>query len=86
MDAKAFDLQVVDDVLIIKGEKRLHREHSEGYYHVKECAYGLFERAIRLPGAVDSDKAQADYKSGILRIELPKSKITPRKTIKVQIS
>jgi len=86
MDAKEFDLQVVDDVLIIKGEKRIQREHSEGYYHVKECAYGRFERAIRLPGAVDSDKAQADYKNGILRIELPKSKITPRKTIKVQIS
>jgi HSP20 family protein len=86
MEAKEFDLQVVDDVLIIKGEKRIQREHSEGYYHVKECAYGRFERAIRLPGAVDSDKAQADYKNGILRIELPKSKITPRKTIKVQIT
>jgi HSP20 family protein len=85
MDAKEFDLQVIDDVLIIKGEKRIQRERSEGYYHVKECAYGCFERAIGLPAAVDSDKAQADYKSGILRIELPKSKIAPRKTIKVQI-
>lgn len=86
MDAKEFDLQVVDDMLVIRGEKRIQCEHSEGHYHVKECAYGRFERAIGLPDAVDSDKAQADYKNGILRIELPKSKIKPRKTIKVQVS
>ncbi|MDD5462394.1 MAG: Hsp20/alpha crystallin family protein [Methylococcales bacterium] len=68
MDKKEFDLQVIDDVLIIKGEKRIHRihkEHTEGYYHVKECAYGRFERAIELPDKVDSDKAQADYENGV---------------------
>ncbi len=86
LDAKALDLQVVDDVLVVSGEKRIQREHSEGHYHIKECAYGRFERAIVLPAPVDSDKAQADYKNGILRIELPKSKITPRTTIKVKVA
>jgi HSP20 family protein len=86
MDAKEFDLNVVDDVLIVRGEKRIQREHTEGHYHIKECAYGRFERAVGLPEPVDSDKAQADYKNGILRVELPKSKINRRKTIKVQVS
>ncbi len=86
MDKKEFDLQVIDDVLIVKGEKRIQREHTEGHYHVKECAYGRFERAIGLPDEVDSDKAQADYKNGILRIELPKSANKHRKTIKVEVS
>lgn len=86
LNAKEFDLQVIDDVLIIRGEKRVQRELTEGYYHVKECAYGRFERAIGLPDEVDSDKAQANYRNGILRVELPKSTTKRRKTIKVQVS
>ena len=86
MDKKEFDLQVIDDVLIVSGEKRIQKEHTEGHYHVKECAYGRFERAIGLPDEVDSDKAQADYKNGILRIELPKSINKRRKRIKIEIS
>lgn len=86
LDAKGFDLQVVDDILVVSGEKRIQREYSEGHYHIKECAYGRFERAIVLPAPVDSDKAQADYKNGILRIELPKLKINPRTTIKVKVA
>jgi len=86
MDKKEFDLQVIDDVLIVRGEKRIQREHTEGHYHVKECAYGRFERVIGLPDEVDSDKAQAGYKNGILRIELPKSANQRRKRIKVEIS
>ena len=62
------------------------KKHTEGRYHVKECAYGRFERAIGLLGEVDSDKAQADYKNGILRVELPKSANKRRKRIKVEIS
>lgn len=86
MDKNEFDLQVIDDVLVIRGEKRIQREHTEGRYHVKECAYGRFERTIGLPDQVDSDKAQADYRHGVLRIELPKSANKRRKRIKVEVS
>jgi HSP20 family protein len=86
MDKKEFDLRVIDDVLIIKGEKRIEKERTEGHYHVKECAYGRFERAIELPDRVDSDKARADYKNGVLRIEMPKSVNKGRKRIKVGVS
>ena len=86
MDKDEFDLQVIDDVLIVRGEKRIQRERTEGHYHVKECAYGRFERAIGLPDEVNSDKAQAGYKNGILRIELPKSANKRRKRIKVEVS
>lgn len=86
LDAKELDIQVNEDVLTVAGEKKLQREHAEGYYHIKECAYGRFERAIALPDEVDSGKAQADYKNGVLRIELPKSPNKQRKKIKVQVS
>ncbi len=86
MNDEDFDLQVVNGNLVIRGEKRLERERTEGQYHVNECAYGLFERAIVLPDAVDVGKASARYKNGILRVELPKASDHRRKKIPIEIS
>lgn len=86
LETNEFDVQAVDNVLIISGEKRVHKEHTEGHYHVTECAYGRFERAINLPDEVDPEQAQASYKKGILRIELPKAAHKKRRTINIQAS
>jgi HSP20 family protein len=81
-----FDVEVVDDYLVIRGEKQIQREHTEGRYHVAECAYGRFERAVPLPDEVDSGKAHATYRSGVLRVEMPKSASRRRKSINVEVS
>jgi HSP20 family protein len=83
MERDEFKLQVVDDMLVVQGEKRIQREHSAGHYHVSECAYGKFERAITLPDMVDPSKAKAKYKRGVLRVELPKSGAGRRRRIQV---
>jgi HSP20 family protein len=80
-----FDLQVLDDYLVVRGEKQIERERTEGSYYVTECAYGSFERAIPLPDEVDAGKANATYKNGVLRVELPKSVSRRRRTIKVDV-
>ena len=85
MEADEFTLQVVDDMLVVRGQKQLQRERTEGHYHVSECAYGSFERAVRLPDEVDSEKATARYRRGVLRVELPKSPARRRQTIKVAV-
>ena len=85
MDKDDFDLKVVGDHLVVRGEKRIERERTQGHYHVTECAYGSFERAIPLPERVKSDKADAKYKNGVLRVELPKAEPRRRKTIKVDV-
>ena len=69
-----FDIEVVDDILLIRGEKKIERESTVGQYHLVECAYGTFERAIPLPVPVEPGKARARYRKGVLRIELPKRK------------
>lgn len=71
MNKDDFNVEVVDDYLVVRGEKRVERERREGRYHVTECAYGRFERAIPLPGEVLVDEAQATYNQGVLRVELP---------------
>ncbi|AGA92271.1 molecular chaperone (small heat shock protein) [Thioflavicoccus mobilis 8321] len=79
-----FDLQVMDDYLVVRGEKRLGREETVGRYHITECAYGRFERAIPLPEEVDSEQAGAVYRDGVLRVELPKT-TSRRRAIKVDV-
>lgn len=83
MDVKDFDLEVVGDTLRLSGEKRSMRESGEGAWRMTECAYGRFERSIRLPAEVRVDKAKATYRRGILRIELPKVK--PREPAKTRV-
>ena len=72
MQKDDFDIRVIDDFLVVRGQKKLERETTEGHYHIVECAYGNFERAIPLPCDVDQDRAAATYSRGVLTIELPK--------------
>ncbi len=85
MDKNDLDIEVQGDALIVHGEKRFEREDTEGRYRVLQCAYGSFRRVVPLPVPVLADKAQASYKNGVLRIELPKAEVEkPRKmSIKV---
>ena len=83
MERDDFDINVVDDVLVVRGEKQLRREDHRGYYHILECAYGQFERAIPLPVNVSMDQAQANYQSGVLTVYLPKAAIAKRRRIPI---
>ncbi len=86
IDAGDFEIEVVEDTLIVSGEKRIERERKAGRYHVTECAYGRFERAIPLPSEVDSTQARARYRDGVLRIELPKVATARRRRIHIDVA
>jgi len=83
MEASDFDISVIDRYLVVQGEKHLQREQTEGDYHIRECAYGAFERAIPLPVKVEEGKARARYKRGVLSITLPKQDHARRRRINV---
>ena len=83
MEAKDFDIQVIDNTLVVRGEKRVRQERNEGRYYLMECAYGRFERAIPLPANVSDEQAQASYKKGVLEITLPKTAHEGRSRINV---
>jgi len=84
MDAGDFDIQVVDDLLVVRGEKYAEREDTHGSYHTMECAYGSFERVIPLPAEVDESRAQARYRRGILKLTFPKRASQTRRRIEIQ--
>lgn len=86
MDKNNLDIEVEGDVLIVRGEKRFERENSEGRYRVLQCAYGSFRRVVPLPVPVVADKAQASYKNGVLRVELPKAEQQKPKRLTVKVA
>jgi len=72
MAKEDFDLEVRDDLLVVRGEKRFERQSTEGRWRILQCAYGRFERRVPLPAPVRTEAAAATYRDGVLRIELPK--------------
>ncbi len=84
LEADDIDIEVRDDVLVVRGEKKLAREETKGQYHVMERAYGRFERAIRLPVPVEDDGAKAKYRNGVLTVSLPKSRSARARRISVE--
>ncbi|MCC6532694.1 MAG: Hsp20/alpha crystallin family protein [Burkholderiales bacterium] len=73
MKKDEFKIEVVDDALVVSGEKRFEREAAEGRYRVLQCAYGSFRRVIPLAARVVPDQASARYADGVLKVELPKA-------------
>ncbi len=77
------EIEVEDNQLIIKGERRHSEEKKrEDYYHL-ESSYGAFSRVISLPANVDSSKAEAEFDNGILEVKLPK--LEERKPKKISV-
>jgi HSP20 family protein len=85
---KAEDVQitVTDNTLSLSGEFKEEKEEKEKTYHLREQRFGSFERTIALPTDVETDKATADFKDGVLTITLPKSEAVKPKTISIKAS
>ena len=79
------DIQVRDNVLTLKGERRSEKEVKEGNYLRVERAYGGFQRAFTLPAAVQADKIRAVFKDGVLDVSIPKAEEAKPKQIKIEV-
>lgn len=83
---KSDDVQisVTGDTLTLRGEFKQEEEHKETIYHIREHRYGSFERSVVLPVDVQTDKADAEFKDGVLKVTLPKAETVKPKTITVK--
>ena len=77
------DVQVENNTLTVKGERKFEKEEKEENFHRIERRYGTFLRTFRLPTTVDSEKVEAHYEKGILKIALAKRAEAKPKQIKV---
>jgi len=72
VDKKNIAIDLKDRVLTLSGERLYENEVKEENYYRRERSYGKFQRAFTLPADVDSDKIKAEFKDGLLQIEVPK--------------
>jgi HSP20 family protein len=85
LDEKDLDVSVTDDAVTIKGEKKIERKEEKKGYYISERSYGSVYRSIPLPAGVDSDKAEANFKNGVLTVHLPQSAEAKAKVKKVTV-
>ena len=75
-----------EGVLTVSGERKDERTFKDGETFRTERFFGKFERSVKLLAAVDSSKIAANYKDGILTVELPKAEEAKPKEIAVSVS
>ena len=85
IDEKDIDVQVENNTLTVRGERKIEKEEKEENYRRVERQYGSFVRTFTLPQTVDAEKVSATYDKGVLNIELPKKAEAKPKQIKVNI-
>jgi len=77
--AEDVKLNLENNLLTIRGEKRQTTDEKNERYHRYERSYGVFERSFTLPSTVDADRIKARVEHGVLTIEIPKAeKARPR--------
>jgi HSP20 family protein len=78
------ELTMTDNSVTIKGSTRAEEKEEKENYHRCEISRGSFSRTVSLPGDVDTDKAKAKFKNGVLKLTIPKVKKSKHKNIKVE--
>ncbi|GJE68548.1 Hsp20/alpha crystallin family protein [Methylorubrum podarium] len=78
-------VELADDTLVIRGEKRQEKEQSEGARKVTERSYGAFVRSLELPAGIRAEDIQASMDKGVLTVTLPKTALAPSEAKRIDI-
>jgi HSP20 family protein len=77
------EIEVDDNVLTLKGERKFEEKVDDERYYRVERRYGSFQRSIALPQGVKADDIQATYEDGVLEVRVPKAEEEKPKKIAV---
>ncbi len=83
---KDIKINIVDRMLNISGERQEKRNNSDDYYHYRERLTGKFHRSFKLPESINENKIKANFRNGVLIIELEKHKDTLPKEKEIKIN
>lgn len=86
IDKKNLSVDVEDGVMTIKGSKHGFDENKDATVLRRELKHSAFERKFSLGESLDGDNIKANFKDGILSIEVPKVEPTKPKKSFVKIS
>ncbi|MCA9400784.1 MAG: Hsp20/alpha crystallin family protein [Candidatus Omnitrophica bacterium] len=84
LEKKDISVDIKNQTLVIRGERKSEDEKKEkNYYHI-ERSYGVFERRLNLSSQIDTKKIKATYNNGVLELVLPKSAESKEQTISIE--
>ena len=86
VNEKDLDVRIENNMLTIRGERKFERKVKEENYLRIERTYGSFSRSFSLPNTVTSEGIKAEYKNGVLTVEMPKRAESKPKQVKVSVS
>jgi len=85
MKQEDLDIQLENNNLTVRGERKFENEEKEENFHRIERRYGSFFRSFTIPSTVNPDSVKADYDAGVLRVQLEKRPEAKPKQIKVEV-
>ena len=85
-DRSDFKVELDDRRFVLRGEKKVSRKRKKRNYHYAESSFGSFYRALPLPCKVETGKAKAKYKGGVLKVRLPKAHDAKSRSVRVSIN
>lgn len=85
MEMKDINVEIENNVLTIRGERKFEEKTEEKGFQRFERAYGKFVRTFTLPPGVNPEKILATYNNGILELELPKKEEAKPKKVHVDV-
>lgn len=72
VDPKDVHVKLIEDELVITGERKADKEFKEEGYYRKESVYGLFERRMPVPKGIKEPDIKAEYVNGVLEVTIPR--------------
>lgn len=82
MEEKDLKIHFEDGLLTVTGERQFERKDNRNYHRI-ERSYGSFVRQFSLPRSVDANGIAANYRNGVLEIEIPKKEEAKPKQIQI---
>ena len=84
VEKKDLDVTMSDNTVTIKGSVKHEEKEEKGDYYRREISEGSYARTVTLPAEIDSSKAKAHFKDGLLELTLPKVEKSKRRSITVE--
>ena len=85
VNEKDIDIRVENNMLTIRGERKFEQKVKEENYLRIERTYGSFSRSFSLPNTISTESIKAEYKNGVLTVEMPKRAESKPKQVKINI-
>lgn len=79
------EITLTEDNIIITGEKKKEEKTAKKDYYCVERSYGSFRRSIPLPVEVQTEKAKASFRDGVLELRIPKAAKEKKKGRKIKV-